>query len=295
MRHGVLGVGGVGGLLGAALARAGRDVLLLMRPTSLARYDGRLQVESAQLGKFEVEVPAATTLDRPVDVLWVTTKATQLEAALDLVPPDRLADAVVVPLLNGLDHVVLLRAHLGGDRVLAGTIAVESERIDVGRIRQNSSFARMELAPDARADQICAEVDDAGLACGVGSSEAAVLWRKLALLAPIALTTTALGAPLSAVVNDPAWRRRLEACVREVASVAAAEGVEFDPNAAISVYERLGDMRSSMQKDQAAGLPIELDAIGGAVLRAARRHGLDAPATQDLVDLIGASRAARTH
>ena len=47
-----------------------------------------------------------------------------------------------------------------------------------------------------------------------------------------------------------------------------------------------------MQKDRAAGRPLELDAIGGAILRAAARHGLDAPATQELVDLIAAETGA---
>jgi 2-dehydropantoate 2-reductase len=43
-----------------------------------------------------------------------------------------------------------------------------------------------------------------------------------------------------------------------------------------------------MQKDREAGRPTEIDAIGGSVLRAAARHGLDAPATQELVDGIRA-------
>jgi 2-dehydropantoate 2-reductase len=47
-------------------------------------------------------------------------------------------------------------------------------------------------------------------------------------------------------------------------------------------------LRSSMQKDREAGRPTEIDAIGGSVLRAAARHGLDAPATQALVDGIRA-------
>jgi 2-dehydropantoate 2-reductase len=285
MRHGVLGAGGVGGFLGGAFARTGREVLLLMRPVTLAKYDGSIRVESVVLGDFEVDVPATSTLDRPVDVLWVTPKATQLEAALEPVPAGRLGECLVVPLLNGLDHVGVLRGRLG-DRVLAASIAVESERVDVGRFSQKSSFAEVTLGPGPRSDALCAELRDAGLGCSIGASEAEVLWRKLAVLAPIALTTTALEAPLSAVVADPAWRARLEGSVREVAAVAGAEGVAFDADAAMSRYEQIGDLRSSMQKDREAGRPLELDAIGGAVLRAARRHGVDAPATQELVDRI---------
>lgn len=291
MRHAVLGAGGVGGFLAGALARAGREVVLLLRAESLARYDGRLRVESALLGDFEVDVPAAATLDRPVDVLLVTPKATQLEAVLELVAPERLEDAAVVPLLNGLDHVALLRERFGVGRVLPGVIYVESERVDVGRISQKTAFANVELAPNPRAADICAELEAAGLTCSIGETEAAVLWQKLSVLAPIALTTTALEAPLSAVMADPTWRRRAEACVREVASVAAEEGFDTDPDATLERYDRIGDLRSSMQKDRAAGKPLELDAIGGAVLRAARRHRLDVPATQELVAEIEASSA----
>ena len=285
MRHGVLGAGGVGGFLGGAFARAGREVVLLMRPETLATYDGHVHVESIVLGDFEVDVPATSVLDRTIDVLWVTPKSTQLEAALELVPPDRLGGCVAVPLLNGLDHVSVLRERLG-ERVLAGSIAIESERVAVASFRQKSAFAEVALAPGPRAGELCAELTDAGLGCSIGASEAEVLWRKLAVLAPIALTTTALQAPLSDVVADPTWRRRLEGCAREVSAVAAAEGVEFDPDAAMSRYEQIGELRSSMQKDRAAGRALELDAIGGAVLRAAHRRAVDAPATEELVALI---------
>jgi 2-dehydropantoate 2-reductase len=292
LRHGVLGAGGVGGFLGACFARAGREVVLLMRPETLARYDGRMRVESALLGSFRVGVSAAPVLDRPVDVLWVTPKATQLEAALALVPAELLGEAVVVPLLNGIDHVRHLRARLGAERILPGAIYVESERVEVGRVREKTPFVEFELAPHPRAAAVCAEVEAGGLACRIGSTESAVLWRKLAALAPIALTTTAHRGPISAVLADPAWRRRLEACLREVASIVAAEGVQFDADAVLAAYERLGDMRSSMQKDREAGRPLELDAIGGPVLRAARRHSLQAPATRELVELIGRAAAA---
>jgi 2-dehydropantoate 2-reductase len=289
VRHAILGAGGVGGFLGAALARAGREVVLLMREVSLQRYDGRLQVESALLGAFEVDVPGALRLDRDVDALWVTPKATQLESALELASPDQLGNAVVVPLLNGVDHIALLRERLGDERVVAAAIYVESERVEVNRILQKSAFARIALRPHERSQEICSEVTAAGLECDIGASEAEVLWRKLAVLAPIALTTTAREAPLSDVVADPEWRRRLEACTRELARVAAAEGVDVDADATIARYAQIGALRSSMQKDRAAGLPLELDAIGGAALRGARRHGIDAPATAELVALIEAS------
>jgi 2-dehydropantoate 2-reductase len=287
MRHAVLGAGGVGAFLGAALARARRHVLLLMREESLRRYRGVLRLESVLLGDFEVELPAAPRLEGPVDVLWVATKATQLANALERVPEAAAEDSVIAPLLNGLDHVELLRRWFGPASVLPAAITVESERVEPGFVRQLSRFASVRLSPAPQAEELRAELVDAGIAASVGESEAGVLWEKLAMLAPIALTTTLRGSELGGVVADPAWRLRLEACVREAAAAAREEGVVLDPEAMIAQIESAPPgIRSSMQKDREAGRPTEIDAIGGSVLRAAARHGLDAPATQALVDGI---------
>ena len=289
MRHAVLGAGGVGAFLGAALARAGRDVLLLMREESLARYGGVMHVESVLLGDFDAQIPAAATLEEPVDVVWVTTKAYQLPEALERLPKSAADDSVVVPLLNGLDHVEVLRRRFGAAAVLPASIAIESERVEPGIVRQLSRFATTVLSPAPQAEDLRDELVDAGIQASIGDDEAGVLWRKLALLAPIALTTTLRDSTLDAVVADPAWRVRLEECTREVVAAARGDGVALDADAIIAQIESVPPgMRSSMQKDREAGRPTEIDAIGGSVLRAAARHGFDAPITQALVDGIRA-------
>jgi 2-dehydropantoate 2-reductase len=293
VRHAILGAGGVGGLVGGALARAGGDVLLLLRPETLARHPGRLRVESVVLGDFEVDVATAGSLDREVDVLWVTPKATQLEAALELAPPERVGEAVVVPLLNGVDHVALLHDRYGN--VLAGAISVESERVEPGLVRQKSPFAFAVLAPGPRQAQLAAELRAAGIEVSVAPDEPTLLWEKLVFLAPLALTTTALGAPVGAVQADPEWRARLERCHDEAVSVGLAAGATLD---AAEIRRRFtgfsgGEMRTSMQKDFDAGRPLELDAIGGAILRAGRNHAIETPATGELVRLVEERLAAR--
>lgn len=280
MRHAILGAGGIGGLLGAALARAGASVVLLMRPETLERYGGRLAVESAVLGNFEVEVPAASGLDGDIDALWVTTKAMQLEPALALAPPERVGGAMVIPLLNGVDHVALLRARYRN--VVAGAIHVESERLAPARIRQSSPFLRVGLAG---AEPLAAELRAAGIDCYVRDDELSLLWDKLAFLAPVALVTTALDAPLGAVRADERYRR----CQDEVLAVARAEGARVDVEALRERREAAPNgMQSSMQKDVAAGRRPELDAIAGPILRGGERHGIPVPATDELARLVAA-------
>lgn len=282
MRHAVLGAGGVGLLVGGALARAGHDVVLLLRPESLAAYPGRIEVESVVLGDFRAPARGAAELDEVVDVLWVAPKATALEPALALAPPEHVR--LAVPLLNGLDHMAVLRGRFR--EVVAGAISVESERLSPGRVKQSSPFARVTLARGGEA--AAEELRAAGFPeVAAGADEAEVLWGKLSFLAPLALATTAAGAPFGGVRDDPDRLRLYERCRDEVCAVAAAEGAPQDVERLRAFAAAAApEMRSSMQKDVDAGREPELDAIGGAVLRAAARHGIPAPATEELVDLV---------
>ena len=132
MRHAVLGVGGVGGLVGGALANVGHPITLIVRPGRRDHYPDQLTVESATLGTFEAPVQVADRLDGQFDVVWITVKAMALEAALHAIPPKGLRGAVVVPLLNGVDHIKQLRDRYRPERVLPGTIRVEAEQIVPG-------------------------------------------------------------------------------------------------------------------------------------------------------------------
>ncbi len=292
MRHAVLGAGGVGGLVGGALAKAGHPVTLLVRPGRRDHYPERLTVESQTLGTFEAPVRVSERLDGHFDVVWITVKATALEAALRAVAPEKLG--VVVPLLNGIDHVRLLRDRYGPERVLPGTIRVEAEQLEPGRVGHLSSFVDVQVAPTPatweRAEVLCEELRGAGLACEVRDDEVTMLWGKLCFLAPFALATTASRDPLGVVRSDAGRWAHLEECVNEACAVGVAEGADVAPEPILTALERAPDgFRSSMQKDVAAGRPPELDAIAGPILRAGRRHGIGVSATRALVDRILAS------
>jgi 2-dehydropantoate 2-reductase len=286
-RVAVLGPGGVGGLLAALLARRGDQVTCLARPATAAHLAANgLELRSPALGDARVAVAAATRLDHPVDVCFVTVKATQLEAAVEAVPAGALGDGLVVPFLNGIDHVAWLRGRYPPDQVVAGTIRVETTRVAPGVIEHASPFAVVELAagkaPRGRVEALAARLAETGLEVTVRDDEAQVLWSKLVVLAPIALVTTWTAAPFGEA--RAAHRDELAAIVHEIALAARADGVEPDEAAILAILERLPDgMRSSMQKDAAAGRPIELDAIGGTILRAADRAGAAAPVTARLV------------
>jgi 2-dehydropantoate 2-reductase len=298
MRHAILGPGGVGGLIGACLAKSGDSVTLVMRAESLAGYPEQLQLESP-FGNFSVPV-ARTSEVPPVDFLWITVKATQLEQALTAL---RHPEAVtrIVPLLNGVDHIPLLRARYGAARIIPATIAVETERVAPGHIVQRSPFARLNVSSAGRAllDRTIQHLQQMGFECRFIDHEPTLMWSKLVFLAAFALTTTASDKTTGEILADPGWRDLGLSCIREACAVAVAEGAKIDAEAVIaSVMKMPGNMRSSMQKDVEQGKTPELDAIAGPILRGAQRHGIDVPATKKLVAEVerraGLAGAARS-
>lgn len=282
MKHAILGPGGIGGLLGAALGKAGYPVTMIVRPGAAAAFPSRIHLQSDLLGDIEAEVAVTEGLAEPVDVLWIAVKAGQLEAAVKQAPPG-LVD-VVVPLLNGVDHLAALRRVYGPERVVTGTIRVEAERVAPGRYRQKGPFIVAELA--GRPD-IVAELSQAGIQTRVVEDGERALWAKLIMLAPFALTSTASQLALGEIVEQPEWRNRMLSSMREVKAVAAAKGIELEEPAGL-LAAAAPDMRTSMQKDAAAGRPLELDHISGPIVRGGREHEVPTPATEELVELIRA-------
>ncbi|RII18333.1 2-dehydropantoate 2-reductase [Streptomyces sp. YIM 130001] len=289
----VLGPGGVGGLAAGLLARAGHRVICLAREETAAVLGSReLTVRSGQFGDFEVPVDADTVLRERVDAVLVTPKETGLRSALERVPRAVLGDALVVPLLNGVEHVDVLRAVYPAEQVVAATIRVESTRTAPGVIEHASPFAMVELAgataPAERVARLGEVLREAGFAARVREDETAMLWGKMSFLLPLALLSTRYGLTVGELRDER--RDDMLAVVDELARVAAAEGVEIDTHALIGQVDGAPyGMRSSMQKDAEAGRPLEVDAVGGALLRAADRHGIAVPVTSGLVTALSGS------
>lgn len=286
MRHAILGAGGVGGLVGACLARSGAAVTLVVRAESLAGYPDHLQLESA-FGNFIV--PVSRSAEVPAcDVLWITVKATELESALQSLRKPESVGAIV-PLLNGVDHIALLDTKYGTEKVIPATIAVESERVAPGHIVHRSPFARMGFSSRGRAllGATAEQLQQMGFECRFVDDETTLMWTKLIFLAAFALTTTASGKTTGEILADPEWRQLGLGVMREASAVATAEGAKIETDALIAgVMKMPGNMRSSMQKDVEQGKTPELEAIAGPILRGARHYGIDVPATRKLVAAV---------
>ena len=291
----VLGLGGIGGLLAArtgALCVGTERTMAAIQERGLTLVDGNTTT---------VAYPEVMTrLERPVALLVVAVKAYDLDAALDRVDPEALDGAMILPLLNGLEHVEAIRARLGrpSDSVLQAPPSVAAGSI--GRVSAASpepglvvltaqaggriTAASRELAPDALSERL-APLSAAGLEIVVLADEPEVLWEKAARLAVLAAATVASGRHLGALRDDPAWHARLRGALAEAVSTAAADGVSLAVDDQWAKIQAMPpELTTSASRDAAAGRPTELDAITGSVVRAARRHSVETPVLDALYE-----------
>jgi 2-dehydropantoate 2-reductase len=288
----VLGPGAVGGSLAVRLANAGVQVVCVAHPEAVGLIAlAGLVVESPE-GTLTARVEVVEQLAKPVDLLLVTVKAPVLDDAVGRVDPSAVERGVVVPLLNGLEHMDVLRARFDG-RVAAGSIS-HFQAYRAGRVQiieatvapvitiASESLARGEV--EAAADLLRRGRIDVR----VGQTEKRVLWHKLARIAPLAAVTSVSGRTVGELRIDPAWRQRLDSAIVEACAVAEADGVSLRPAAQWAIIEEMADeTTTSAARDVAAGRRSELDALLGSVLRVGERLDVPCPTLTELAAAAG--------
>jgi len=293
MKHTVLGAGAIGGMLSTALASLGNQVSIVVRHEKLGQHPETLTLERPN-ATLTAKVKVVTDVSQATDVLWVATKTYQLDDALQLisnVPP------AIVPLLNGIDHIAVLRSRYGDDRVIPATIAVEAERTSEGHYVQRSPV-RLNFAAcgEPILSDTAQELRDLGFLCSFIANEASLMWGKLCFLGPFALVTTASSRNLADILADSEWKKTLDYAFAEARAVAEAYSAQVDHARTQAILNSSPPtMRSSMAKDLDAGRRLELDAIAGPIIRGGAQWEIAVPTTQRLVAMIEERQRARAH
>src|SRR5688500_4561459 len=140
----MIGAGGVGGYFGARLAAAGEDVTFIARGAHLAALHAgglRLQSPKGDLHLAAVNATDSTVAVGHVDVVLVTVKMYDLEAAAVTLRPLLGPDTVVITLQNGVEAVDIVARHVGHGHVAGGVAYIAAVIAEPGTIRHTSMAA----------------------------------------------------------------------------------------------------------------------------------------------------------
>jgi len=291
-RVAVLGPGAIGGFLVGALTKAGCEVTLVARPGTASQIaKNGLCLKTALLGDMVARPQVVENLESTFDVIGIATKANDLIPALSQIRAGIGEGTIIIPFLNGIEHIALLKKEFGKHVVVGmiGNIVAEKER--EGCVVSSSTNVTIELGSESISQRALEEIADlfrpSGIVVSVEETEAKVIWHKLARLSVLAGITAASGKTLGELRKDSLWNSRLEECAREIAEVARKDGVEISADEILKQIETLPDsLTTSLARDVERADAGEVDAILGAVIRRADTYGIAHKTFDELFSLV---------
>jgi len=293
------GSGGVGGYFGGRLAHNGQDVTFVARGAHLAAMrNSGLHVESIG-GDFTVQPVEAVEKASDIvaaDLVIIATKAWQLDEAIPQIQPLIGEKTVILPLLNGMEHMDKLLARFQSSQVLGGLCRISVFIEAPGHIRHVGiqpyiAFGELDHSKSQRVEAIrkmFSALD--GILVEVPEDIHVTMWEKFVFISG----TSGVGAytrqPIGAYRDDPEARQMLIDAMNETAAVAGARGVMLSRSLVADTMKRIDNlpyaMLASMQKDMMEGRPSELHEQTGAVIRLGKAVGVPTPTHQKLFEAL---------
>ena len=288
MQIAIIGAGGVGGYFGARLIAAGEDVTFVARGSHLEAIRSRgLRLESPKGNLHLTSVRATDDLKSvgPVDVVLLTVKMYDLDAAAATLRPLIGDDTVVVTLQNGVEAVEIVGRHVSQDHVAGGVAYVAAVIAEPGLIRHTSLdaliFGELDGRRSSRLTQLEAACLRAGFGARVSDDIEVDLWAKFARLSVFSGMTAVTRSPIGVLREDPALFAMLQAACRETISVGRAKGVALPETLMSEILQMVQGLphhaKASMLEDLERGRPLELPWLSGAVVRLGMEVGVPTP------------------
>lgn len=282
-----LGAGATGGYFGGRLANAGADVTFLVRAKrrdQLARDGLRIEDERGNL-TLSVKAITRDEIGAPYDAIVLSSKAYDLDGAIDDIRPAVGETSLVLPILNGMKHFDALDAAFGANRVLGGLCHISATLADDGTIRRFGQLEVLTLGPrfDEQKNEATRLYDTLAKGAGARYSDSilAAMWEKWFFIAALASSTCLMRATVGNIVRAGAGAHFMAGVIGECAAVAEANGYPPQSKGLDFVRTLLTDpqstMSASMLRDIQRGGQIEADQIVGDLIRRGHERGVATP------------------
>ena len=299
MKIAMMGSGGVGGFFGGRLAKAGCDVTFIARGAHLAalREQG-LMLENEPQGNIHVPQVKATDDPAqvgPVDLVILSVKLWDTEAAAKQVAPMVGPDTAVLSLQNGVIKDEIMRRVFGDKAVMGGVCYVATHISKPGTIHQTGTMQRIVVGEydgsvSNRVKDLHAALVKSGVTAELSTDVRRSIWEKYVFLVGLSATTTSMRRTLGPVRSNPQTRAFLQDLMAEVVAVGRAHGValtdEFAGSRMAFADSLPADMTSSMHHDLEKGNRLEVDWLSGGVVKLGREKGVPTPCNRAVCDIL---------
>ena len=294
----IMGAGAVGLFYGARLQRAGDDVYYCARGENLRvlREHG-LEVKSFQ-GDFNLQVKATGDPREfaPYELILFCVKSYDTIATARLLDGCLAEGGAVMTIQNGVENEAALCTVLPRESVMGGNARVGAELTAPGKLLHTASgiieFGELDGSETPRAQRMAEAFKRAGVFGQFTRDLKSVRWKKLMGNNGTNTVSALARCTLGEMFAEPESDALVLRLINETAMVGRAEGAKISDEDVQALYNvarnfsNASAIKTSTLQDLERGKRLEYDAISGAVVRAARRHGLNVPATETVHALL---------
>jgi 2-dehydropantoate 2-reductase len=278
MRILVVGAGAIGGYFGGRLLEAGRDVTFLVRPRRAAQLQRTGLVIKSPHGDFSRSAPPivlSQDIGAPYDLIVLSSKAYDLDGAMESCASAVGPETTILPLLNGMAQLDRLDKRFGAGRTLGGLNLISASLDAEGRILHLNdlhglTFGERDGSRSARAEAIAAAFKGANFDSRLSTTILQEMWEKWVFIAALAGITCLMRASVGDIVVAGAGELAVK-LADECAAVAARQGHAPSEPTMARIRAMLAmpgaSIKASMLRDIENDAPVEADHIIGDLMR----------------------------
>lgn len=313
MRIGIAGAGAIGSALAVRLSHAGHHVSMLARGKTLALIKDKGLTLHDQHGVTHA-MPAASDQAADMgeqDIIFVCTKSQDLPSILPTITSWIGQNTIVIPTVNGVpwwyfyqeggrfegqsvksvDPDNQIPSWVPNEAVIGSVIFITAEMKAPGEIHSIAPHLMILGEPSGEMSErllaVRQVIENAGMEARATDRIRDNLWTKIIANISSNPVSVLTYATLEQLYSADGLQSVAKQIMREVLLVAASYGarIPFDPFTFVKLGEEMGPFKTSMLQDLERGKPLELGAIGDAVLELGARYDIPMPVTQAIIAL----------
>ena len=303
MRLAIIGAGGVGGYLGAALVNGGENITFVARGKHLeAMQNNPLHVNHPKLDF--VQNVDAVSLEELVtrepdsyDGLIILAKSNQTKSIAKVLKPwldGAVSKPYVVSLQNGVGNEEILGEILGKEIIVGGLVVkISAHILTPGRVEAlgDTQVIMGSLLKESQdfVQNLGGALERAGIVVNICEDIQRELWKKLIINNGVNALCALLELKTGFVTHHPKLGQIVLGLMNETASAARALHVNItqkDVDEMFYLIQTFDSIKPSMLVDVEQGRDVELEAICGVVISTLEGVQKDAPYTKTISYLL---------
>jgi len=303
-RFGIVGVGPVGSIMAAHLAKAGHNVTLV---DILRAHMDEIKTNGLSITGFkEMNVPFSRAnlcygIDemsgKDVDVVFISVKASVLPQILPILKQVAKPGMTFISLQNGLDNEDLIADVFGKENTLRIVVNYAGNLIDNGKVRMSffnapNYIGMIDPAAEKKARTLAEVITAADLETAFTSDIKKYEWEKIILNAALSPVCALTRRTMKQMMEFEDTRGLAEAVLREGIEVAEANGIYFESGFlehCMGYLDKAGHHRTSMHVDIEKKNPTEIGFINDKIVKYGKAKGIPTPYNSTIVSLIRGS------